>query len=50
MNAPIKDFVDADTRQNMLTTLQAQRDSYIAEGSYLPKSALTVLIARLIFW
>lgn len=32
MNAPIKDFVDADTRQNMLTTLQAQRDSYIAEG------------------
>lgn len=32
MNAPIKDFVDADTRQNMLTTLHAQRDSYIAEG------------------
>lgn len=32
MNAPIKNFVDADTRQNMLTTLQAQRDSYIAEG------------------
>ena len=32
MNAPTKDFVDTDIKQDMLNALQRQRDSYIDEG------------------
>ena len=32
MNAPTKDFVDTDIKQDMLDAMQRQRDSYIDEG------------------